>query len=160
MGLFQRKTDPIRDREAALKSTIHALEKEIQDLSHRIEEDQHQPKLRSTAKPGGGVTPDHPAFEDINHARVHSTSENTPQHFNDLGVRKYDLAAAIRRWMSHLHGSPTPNPKLVNFLAAGSIHGLRPLRYEKRVARNRFLALFAGLAFLVWGLVYLYFRNR
>ena len=26
------------------------------------------------------------------------------------------------------------NPKLVNFLAAGSIQGLRPLRYERRVA--------------------------
>ena len=33
------------------------------------------------------------------------------------------------------------NPKLVNYLAAGSIQGLRPMRYEKRVARNRVLAL-------------------
>jgi cell division protein FtsB len=27
----------------------------------------------------------------------------------------------------------------VSYLAAGGIQGLRPLRYEKRVARNRFI---------------------
>ena len=40
------------------------------------------------------------------------------------------------------------NPRMVNFLAAGSIQGLRPLRYERRVARNRFLA-FSALLVLV-----------
>ena len=40
-----------------------------------------------------------------------------------------------------LRGSPAVNPKLVSYLAAGSIKGLRPLRYEKRIARNRFIFL-------------------
>jgi hypothetical protein len=47
-----------------------------------------------------------------------------------------------------LRGPPTTNPKLVNYLAAGSIQGLRPMRYEKRVARNRFLIV-VGLVLLV-----------
>jgi hypothetical protein len=41
----------------------------------------------------------------------------------------------------HVYGPSANNPKLVNYLAAGSIQGLRPLRYEKRVARNRVIAL-------------------
>jgi hypothetical protein len=63
------------------------------------------------------------------------------QHFNELGVRKYDLTALVERLQKFFRGPPLSNPKLINYLAAGSIQGLRPLRYEKRVARNRFLAL-------------------
>jgi cell division protein FtsB len=35
----------------------------------------------------------------------------------------------------------------VSYLAAGGIQGLRPLRYEKRVARNRFI-FFVVILFL------------
>jgi hypothetical protein len=45
----------------------------------------------------------------------------------------------------------------VNYLAAGGVQGLRPLRYEKRVARNRvvllallFLAIFLGILWVYW----------
>jgi hypothetical protein len=44
------------------------------------------------------------------------------------------------------------NPKLVNYLAAGSIQGLRPMRYEKRVARNRVLALVIVILLVLVGL--------
>ncbi|MGZ5544078.1 MAG: hypothetical protein ACXWIU_05350, partial [Limisphaerales bacterium] len=47
---------------------------------------------------------------------------------------------------------PLSNPKLVNYLAAGSIQGLRPLRYEKRVARNRFLAFAFVLVVVLFGI--------
>ena len=63
----------------------------------------------------------------------------TPEHYNELGVRKYDLPALLRRVRDHFRGPSTTNPKLVSYLAAGGIQGLRPLRYEKRVARNRFI---------------------
>jgi hypothetical protein len=78
----------------------------------------------------------------------------------DLGVRKYDLAAAWRKFLGHFRGPPANNPKLVNYLAAGSIQGLRPLRYEKRVARNRFLFLFIGLLCVLIGIVAFFFRHR
>ena len=48
---------------------------------------------------------------------------------------------------------PASNPKLVNYLAAGSIQGLRPLRYEKRVARNRFIFLVVVLVLALWGIL-------
>jgi hypothetical protein len=51
------------------------------------------------------------------------------------------------------------NPKLVNYLAAGSIQGLRPMRYEKRVARNRFLFIVLGVLALLVGLFVAIARN-
>jgi hypothetical protein len=40
----------------------------------------------------------------------------------------------------------------VNYLAAGSIQGLRPMRYEKRVARNRVLFIALVLLALLVGI--------
>ena len=79
----------------------------------------------------------------------------TPEHFNELGVRKFDLLAVWQRLKKQVAGRPLANPKLINYLAAGSIQGLRPLRYEKRVARNRFFFLAGSvgllfLGFLLW----------
>ena len=76
-----------------------------------------------------------------------------PEHFNELGVRKYDLPALLRRLRNHFRGPSTMNPKLVNYLAAGGIQGLRPMRYEKRVARNRFLLLVGGFFVVLLGII-------
>ena len=69
-------------------------------------------------------------------------------HYNELGVRKYDLPGLLRRIRGFFQGPSATNPKLVSYLAAGGIQGLRPLRYEKRKHRRRVIA-FAGLLFLL-----------
>jgi hypothetical protein len=83
----------------------------------------------------------------------------TPEHFNDLGVRKYDLPALFTRIRNQFRGPSTTNPKLVSYLAAGGVQGLRPLRYEKRIARNRFLFFAGGLFLLLLG-IFLWLNNR
>ncbi|HUR47087.1 MAG TPA: hypothetical protein VMZ27_14505 [Candidatus Saccharimonadales bacterium] len=133
-----------------------------------------QPRLRSTARPFGQGTPavasttaqpvaiprQEPVFEDDDQNRLkHQPETATPKHYNDLGVRKYDLPALWKRIRSHFSGPATTNPKLVNYLAAGSIQGLRPLRYEKRVARNRFLVLVGLLILVMWGIIALFKRS-
>lgn len=163
MALFRKRPDPIAERERALRSRIATLQNQIHQLNDQLAEEQTQPRLRSTAVPQAATpAPAEPAFEEVNHRRIQSPGEpeSTPSHYNELGVRKYDLLGSIRRWWTQLRGSPTGNPKLVNYLAAGSIHGLRPLRYEKRIARNRFLALCAFFVAILWGLIYFYLRNR
>ena len=47
---------------------------------------------------------------------------------------------------------PPSSPKWVNYMAAGAIQGLRPLRYEKRVARRRFIAITLILALVLLGI--------
>ena len=84
----------------------------------------------------------------------------TPEHYNELGVRKYDLLALLRRFRGHFRGPSTTNPKLVSYLAAGGIQGLRPLRYEKRVARNRFIALALFLLLALWGILYIFWSKK
>ena len=117
--------------------------------------------LRSTvpyAAPQPATRPPAPAepiFEADGQEELKSKADapTTPQHYNELGVRKYDLAAFLQRFRNHLHGPPTPNPNLVNLLAAGSVQGLRPLRYEKRVARYRVIALAVVLLAVVLGIL-------
>lgn len=133
-----------------------------------------KPRLRSTARPFGQATPpaspfaaqpaatpgQEPVFEEDDQSRLKQQPETaTPKHYNDLGVRKYDLPALWKRIRSHFSGPATTNPKLVNYLAAGSIQGLRPLRYEKRVARNRFLVLVGLLILVMWGIIALFKRS-
>jgi hypothetical protein len=48
----------------------------------------------------------------------------------------------------------------VSYLAAGGIQGLRPLRREKRVARNRFFVLVAFLFFVLLGILIVHVRNK
>ncbi len=152
MGLFRRKSDPIRAQERQLAARLAELQAEIARLNAQIAEEQARPRLRSTAPP--------PAFEAVNHQRVTqpAVAETTPAHYNELGVRKYDPLARVRRWWQQMRGTSTTNPALVRYLAAGNVQGLRPLRYEKRVARNRFFALLLLFLALIWGLIY--FFNR
>ncbi len=122
------------------------------------------PKLRSTALPQGQtIVPPQPepppsvpeiedtAHEETNPFRPHG--ERTQERTQDLGVRRDSVGERWRRFKRHFRGPPTSNPKLVNYLAAGSIQGLRPLRYEKRVARNRFILLVICLVILLWGII-------
>ncbi len=126
-----------------------------------------QPRLRSTARPHGPTVPTssatqhEPIFEEVGQSRIQSASEPaTPAHFNELGVRKYDLASAWQRLKNHFRGPVASNPKLVHYLSAGSIQGLRPLRYEKRVARNRFIAFAVVLVLALLGLISLIMSQR
>lgn len=168
MGLFQKKHDPISEKARALTEQIEALEAQIQQLS--TEAANPQPRFRSSTAPGGfsarvpapasrpPETREH--FEPVDHTPLQSpTPAPTREHFNELGVRKFDLVAAWRKLKEQFKTPPASNPKLVNYLAAGSIQGLRPLRYEKRVARNRFIFLVVVLVLVLWGILAVVFRR-
>src|SRR5438093_791269 len=140
MAWFRKKTDPISDRARSLNQEIADLEVQIKKLDARVQRNQSQPRLRSTAFPHGpsvnkaglsspppGPVAHEPIFEDVDQNRLESRPEATAtrDHYNDLGVRKYDLPALLRRVRNHFRGPSTSNPKLVSYLAAGGIQGLR-----------------------------------
>jgi hypothetical protein len=151
MGLFRKNADPITDRARALNAEISALEARIKKLNQQVQSGQG-PRLRSTVYPSGQSAPgqppaaaapaaSEPIFEEVSKLTEPAEPAATAGHFNELGVRKFDLLAVWQRLKKQIAGRPLANPKLINYLAAGSIQGLRPLRYEKRVARRRFFAL-------------------
>lgn len=161
MGLFKKQPDPISDRARTLNSEISALEAQIKKLQAEASE---KPRLRPATLPHGATpvparvpekaTLPEPIFEQVDQNPLTGQAEGlTPQHFNDQGVRKYDFVALVERIKRHFQGPQLSNPKLVNYLAAGSIQGLRSLRYEKRVARNRFILWTIVLGALLLGIL-------
>jgi len=168
MALFKKKADPLSERSRALNSEIAALEAKIKALDSKLHDSPARPRLRSTARPHSSsisATPAsarEPVFEPVDHHRVKAQTEpeTTPSHGNELGVRKLDWAGAWRRLKNHFHGPPANNPRLINYLAAGSIQGLRPMRYEKRVARNRVIGLTLILVVVLWGIAAFLWRHR
>jgi len=171
MAASKKKPDPISDRARALNAQIAALESEIKKLDTQIQR-APTPKLRSTAIPHGATVVRHaepapkpvahePVFEEINQEQLQARAETeSADHYNDLGARKYDLPALWQRIRNHFRGPTTSNPRLVNYLAAGGVHGLRPMRYEKRVARNRFILLVVVLFLILLGVISIFVRNH
>ncbi len=173
MAWFRKNHDPISARARALNDEIAELEQQIKRLDGRLQREQAQPRLRSTAIPHGETlshsaaaaapkAAHEPIFEDVDLDPLKVQAENpaTPEHYNELGIRKYDLPALVRRVGSHFKGPSTTNPRLVSYLAAGGIQGLRPMRYEKRVARNRFIALVTILFLTLLGILAVFLHHR
>jgi hypothetical protein len=174
MAFAKRKAkpvDPISDRARALNEQIASLESEIKKLDTQL---QHTttPRLRSTALPHGATIartrepsappprPVHePVFEEVKPLRAEDETA-TPDQFNELGVRKYDLPALLNRLRRQFSRPESGNPRLVTYLAAGGVHGLRPLRYEKRVARNRFILLVIALLVVLLGIFSIFLHNH
>ncbi len=149
------KPDPIAQRERDLTRQIEELESRIRKMGTQAAE---APSLEETEleasqpqAPATQPTRRDPVFENVSQDRLHAL-QSRPAHFNQLGAQKFDLPAAWRRIMDQLNGPTAPNPKLVDLLAAGSLQGMRPLRYERRIARRRFLLFLFGLLLLLWGL--------
>lgn len=160
MAWFKKKADPISERSRALNAEIAALESKIKRYESQVESEPTGPRMRSTAlpratKPTAAPPPTAPVFEkvDTNRLMKPGEAENTPDHYNELGVRKYDLPALLRRLREQFRGPTASNPRLVNYLAAGGIQGMRPLRREKRIARNRTIALAIILLLALLGMV-------
>ena len=172
MASAKKKVDPISDRSRALNDQIAALETEIKKLDTQLQR-APAPKFRSTAIPHGATiarahepapsppppTAHEPVFEKVTPLR--DTDETaTPDQFNELGVRKYDLPALFNRLRNHFRRPTTSNPRLVAYLAAGGVHGLRPMRYEKRVARNRFIFFAIVLFVILFGTICVFMRSH
>jgi len=173
MGLFRKKNDPISDRSKALNSEIASLEAQIKQLNSKIQNEQVQPRTRSTAFPSSqnsavqttsGAAPvsgRDPIFESVDRKWTGTPwkPKIAPAISDDLEVGKNQFERGLRRLARVFHAPPARNPKLVSYLAAGSIKGLRPLRYEKRIARNRTIALSIILVLLLWGIYAAFVRQ-
>lgn len=178
MSWWKKKPDPISDRAQELNVKIAALEAEIQRLDQQLHQAPDRvPRLRSTAVPRG-VTVMHalptattrspaapnpePVFEEISQERITTENEmpNLPEHFNEFGTRKLNVPALLQKLRRFFTGPNTSNPQLVNYLAAGGVQGLRPLRKERRIARNRFIFFTAVLFIVLFGTLWWYLHHR
>src|SRR5690242_7032250 len=124
MAWFSKKSDPISDRARALSAEIASLEEQIKLLDGRLQRQQAEPPVRSampavatnsrlTMPAAPSPVPD-PIFEEVARDRLKARTEAPAgaNHYNELGVRKYDLPALLQRLRKHFRGPATTNPKL------------------------------------------------
>lgn len=158
MALFRKKSDPLSERARALEAEIASLQAQIKQAESGAPLWPGTPKLRSTTLPGGpkaeaAPAPAAPVFEDVDQKRLKAAPAVAPAPAHpEVSPRPRGVAGTLRNLKRHFGLTPSGNPKLVKLLDSGQIRGLRPLRYERRVARNRFFLLSAVLLAVLYGL--------
>jgi len=166
MGLFRKKNDPIKDREKNLASEIDQLEEQIRSLQGVLKSAESEPRVRQTALPSrtnaarpagpaeSPVAPPEPVFEPVDQQRLQNSTANPFNEKHDpRALQREGSTTFWQRLIRFFRGPTSSNPKLVSYLAAGNIHGLQPLRYERRVARNRLLLWIAIIIVLFVGML-------
>jgi hypothetical protein len=152
MGLFS-KTDPIEDQSREIRREIEQLRAEIRKAEADTAES--TPRFRSTVNPrdtkSAGVNTDL-IFEEFRPSGHRNPDSPLSEDGEAVSSRDRGIRAWFRRWKKDVGAAPVNNPKLIKLMSVGNIHGLRPLRAEKRQARNRFLFLFAVLLVVLYGL--------
>ena len=147
MAWFTKAKDPMSARQAELDREIEVIQRRISDLSARPLPQAHPltPRPREATQPFG-ATPARavPAPTPI--------SVVGPRSGSSVPADRFNLVEAWQRWMQRLGGQPRRPSGLVHLMAAGSVHGLRPLRYERKIARRRFLLSLSLLLLLLYGI--------
>ena len=134
MAWFQHQPDPFSKKTRDLNRQLRNVKAEIQQLSLELDDEKEHPALTVTKE---AATSD-------------QSGTTGRQPFLDA-VRQ-----TFKRLMGMIQSRSPESERLVSYLAAGSFEGMRPLRYEKRVRRNRIIfysLVIAILIFAVMGLL-------
>lgn len=162
MGFFRKKADPLAQRAQTLNRRIAELEAEIARLSTTSKPGPARPTPAAKRSPGTGPggAPE-PVFEPMPTRAVEARpSPPAGREAVELGLRRPVWSQFFRRFKGRFVDPPPTNEKLVNYLAAGGIQGLRPLRFERRIARNRIIFVCIVLGLLLWGLLVIFWHTR
>lgn len=152
MGWFSKKIDPIEER-------ARDLERELADLEAEIADTDDGPSYRSTAYPDEAPTGGALIMEDYDQSSLKSPPSHIQEQIDGISSKPTGFRERFKRLKKEVGAAPVSNPKLVKFLSSGNIEGLQPLRYERRVARNRFFFLFFLLLLVLTGLAMVITRN-
>ncbi len=163
MGLFRKKNDPIKAREQNLASEIDQLEDQIRALKGVLKQAASDPQTAAPASPGRSPAPRpaaavepakppaEPVFEPVDQQRLQAAANPFKEKHDPRALQREGSTSRLEKVARYFRGPTSSNPKLVSYLAAGNIHGLQPLRYERRVARNRLLLWIVIIIVLIVG---------
>ena len=153
MGWFGGKSNVMKSRTRELNSQIERLEQQIANLEH-VSTSRNATEIRTTLEETTPLPKDPILLSDANPADLFPPEPDYPGLYNEQGVRKFDLHGLwLRLKKTDTTPEPTPNEKLVTYLAAGRNHGYTALRKETRVARNRFILLTLVLITVLWSIL-------
>lgn len=142
-------------RQKSLEREISRLQKRITHLSAQpppqaqLNRRQHSPSVRGALTDRPIPTPA-PRPSSVPSGGLNSSS---------APLDRYNLVEAWARWKIKFGPRPRTPSGLVTLMAAGSVHGLRPLRYERKIARRRLLLSLSFLLLILYGIARIMFRN-
>jgi len=152
MGWFSRQIDPIEER-------ARELERELAELEAQIAASDTGPRFRSSTYPDPARESGELILEEYDQSSLNSPPAQIQEKLDGLSSKPTGLRERLNRLKREFGVTPVGNPKLVKYLSSGNIQGLEPLRYERRVARNRFFFLFFLLLLVLTGLAMVITRN-
>jgi hypothetical protein len=167
MAIFGRKSDPIDSLRHKLDAELEALKKRERELREGKATPKPAPAPKPVAHPVGpspGPTAELPPLKaglvGVPPPPEVQTGNPVPLHgYTENGVRKLDFPALWQRISRPFNGPSPRNPRIVTMIATGSLHGPRPLRIERKIARRRSIALFILLLIVLFGLVRVFVRE-
>lgn len=153
MGWFTKPKDPIEARQAELDREIAEIQKKIADLSTRP----LPPPTRSIPSVPRGTAVEPAPLRPVPAPRPPGGDivSDAPQ----IPPGRFNLVEAWHRFVERFAGRSRSASGLVTLMAAGSVHGLRPLRYERKIARRRFLLSLGLLLMVLYGIAKVVFHN-
>ena len=142
MTWLQAKTNPATQRANELDERIGNLRSQIDRLNNARERNDPD-RIRTIL--------DEEKQQEFDCDTVAADLElDTPAHYNEMGVRKFNLEHACPRFKNWLVGAPATNEKFNNLFPAANHDHLPPLRRETRIARNRFILAAIILLAVIW----------
>ena len=149
-----------RQRQNVLDRRLREIDKELVHLDAQVRRLKREPGKDAPPKPASTVYPGNrppaaPAPPDPGHVSFGTPRQRElwSKHAREEEVNPPG-GDGRSWWQSFLPPRQRPlDPKLVSYLSTGSFKTMRPLRYERRMARYRFIFSFALLLGAVLALV-------
>ncbi len=151
MGWFTERADPLEKRAREIERELARLDSEMQNTPVDA-----APEYRSDVP---ATDHDPLNLENCGPRGSRKESVRLQESIDSLGSKPSGWRERWARFKLHFGATPATNPKLVKYLSAGNLQGLQPLRYEKRIARNRFFFMFFLLLLVLFGLFAVAIRN-
>lgn len=160
MGWFKRNGNSLAARSRKIDQELASVQKRIRQLSLGLD---GAPDPEPMAPPAKAPTKGKSHSEKPRRGRVTAAGSDSP-FLAGAASRPttspwQSFKGEVTRWLRQLKDGRQPadrdRSKFVNYLAAGSFEGMRPLRYEKRIARNRMLFLVVCLLLVILSMVFL-----
>lgn len=156
MAIFRKKIDdPLTQRAQQLEQEIAKIEAEIQRLKNfeNVRAETRKP-YKNSNNCRLFIEGQQDFLEDEQKPVVKKTDHDETSH------PKYDLIGEIKRRLGFVKKSESEKSKLIKTLLTGSLQGPPLLKYEQRIARNRFLFVFTIFIIVLIGVLSLLTKAR
>lgn len=156
MGILRKKTnDPINERLKQLNAEIASLDAQIRELKEKATKPATQPEPGSHDAGVFQKQYDSIPFVD-NKKKIIAREEpqTTPDHYNEFGVKKFDLLARLNQLSTNQQSKTCDEKKiLAQRLIASNLDGMPILRRERRIRRNRLILYSCIIAIFLYMLL-------